>query len=310
MKHLSFSSDSEESVTLILPKDKDGKYVRPAAVVVFLHGYGARNSRAYGGWLKHMARRGLAVLFPIYQKDMRRPETYADGARRGIARGVQWLAENTGLRLPAPAVVIGHSLGGVLAVELALPSSTPALRVVAVMSVEPGDTNTSSERMKPIMNDPRKLPADLYLVCVIGDQDALVGAASNKKTDSLVASKLIYESTQIPKDHKVLFQVNSDDHGDRLVADHSAPLSFDDALDNGNTPPLRRFLLSFRMKDRAKTNALDTYAFWKWGDALSDYVSTGQKTTMNRYIFSRSGDALFMGHWSDGKAVRPVTVLF
>lgn len=39
-----------------------------APVVVFTHGWGATNPRAYGAWIDHIVRRGNIVVYPVYQK--------------------------------------------------------------------------------------------------------------------------------------------------------------------------------------------------------------------------------------------------
>src|ERR671913_1308633 len=40
---------------------------KPRPVVIFLHSWGAVNPALYGGWIDHLARKGLLVLFPRFQ---------------------------------------------------------------------------------------------------------------------------------------------------------------------------------------------------------------------------------------------------
>src|SRR6185295_5650335 len=64
---------------------------------------------------------------------------------------------------------VGHSLGGLLAVNIAaLASESDLPRVRAVMAVEPGITEAP---INVPLADLKKIPADTLLLAVAGDQD-------------------------------------------------------------------------------------------------------------------------------------------
>jgi hypothetical protein len=63
--------------------------VRPAEqtrpTVVFLHGWGAVDPRAYGPWVRHLVARGSAVVLPRYQSSaVSLPAEALENALRGV----------------------------------------------------------------------------------------------------------------------------------------------------------------------------------------------------------------------------------
>lgn len=136
----------------------------PKALVVFIHGRGdvTEDTPAnHRPWLRHLAARGNAVLYPRY-------ETIP-----GDARGLRFLFD----ALPAaaaqvrpkglPVVVIGYSRGGGLAVDYTAlhPQFGLPRAVLAVF---------------PILLDPkldlRSIPPRVRFVFLVGDRDTQVGA--------------------------------------------------------------------------------------------------------------------------------------
>jgi pimeloyl-ACP methyl ester carboxylesterase len=135
----------------------------PKAVVVFIHGRGdAREDTPYyhRPWLRHLAARGNAVLYPRY-------ETVP-----GDSRALRFLYDalppaTKGLPKDLPIVLIGYSRGGGLAVDytaLAPQLGTPR----AVLAVF------------PILLDPRlhlrSIPPSVRFLFLVGDRDDQVGA--------------------------------------------------------------------------------------------------------------------------------------
>jgi pimeloyl-ACP methyl ester carboxylesterase len=146
-------------VWLFEPKGED-----PKSVVVFIHGRGdvTEDTPAnHRPWLRHLAARGNAVLYPRY-------ETIP-----GDARGLRFLfdalppaaaqVEPKGL----PVVLIGYSRGGGLAVDYTAlhPQIGLPRAVLAVF---------------PILLDPkldlRSIPPRVRFVFLVGDRDTQVGA--------------------------------------------------------------------------------------------------------------------------------------
>jgi pimeloyl-ACP methyl ester carboxylesterase len=146
-------------VWLFEPKGEE-----PKSLVVFIHGRGdvTEDTPAnHRPWLRHLAARGNAVLYPRY-------ETIP-----GDARGLRFLfdalppaaakVEPKGL----PVVLIGYSRGGGLAVDYAAlhPQIGMPRAVLAVF---------------PILLDPkldlRSIPPRVRFVFLVGDRDTQVGA--------------------------------------------------------------------------------------------------------------------------------------
>jgi dienelactone hydrolase len=139
------------------------KAQEPKALVVFIHGRGgAREDTPYyhRPWLRHLAERGNAVLYPRYETipgDSRALRFLFDAIPPAAAKLPQGL----------PVVLIGYSRGGGLAVDytaLAPKIGTPR----AVLAVF------------PILLDPRlhlsSIPPRIRFLFLVGDRDTQVGA--------------------------------------------------------------------------------------------------------------------------------------
>ena len=135
----------------------------PKSLVVFIHGRGdVREDTPYyhRPWLRHLAARGNAVLYPRY-------ETVP-----GDSRALRFLYDAlpaAAVKLPQglPVVLIGYSRGGGLAIDytaLAPQIGTPR----AVLAVF------------PILLDPRlhlsSIPPSVRFLFLVGDRDTQVGA--------------------------------------------------------------------------------------------------------------------------------------
>jgi pimeloyl-ACP methyl ester carboxylesterase len=140
---------------------------RPKALVVFIHGRGGvREDTPYyhRPWLRHLAERGNAVLYPRYEQIP------------GDARGLRFLVDAlppAAAQLPKglPVVLIGYSRGGGLAVDytaLQPEIGTPS----AVLAVF------------PILLDARlhlrSIPPRVRFLFLVGDQDKQVGAGGTR----------------------------------------------------------------------------------------------------------------------------------
>ena len=143
----------------------------PKSVVVFLHGLGGETEDTPANhvpWLLHLARQGSAVIYPRYEAapTIEAQAKADEHALRGVALGLETLG------LPkVPAVVIGYSRGGPLAVDLAAVAPTIGLRPRGVLAVFPS---------RRFPNDPeldlRALDPNDRVWVMIGDRDTVVGA--------------------------------------------------------------------------------------------------------------------------------------
>jgi dienelactone hydrolase len=293
-----------------------------APLIVFLHGWGGMNPLYYGAWIDHLVKRGNIVVYPRYQASLLTPiGEFTPNTLAAIKDAITRLQSETG-HVKADLnkfAAVGHSVGGLLAANVAASASEAGLpKVQAVMSVEPGITES------PInipLTDLKKIPAETLLLAVAGDQDTLV-----RDTD---AKRVYNESTHVPASNKDYVTLVSDSHGmPGLQASHRAPTAFDKAYDSGEGVgggpaeisdragseragglPTRRIDASqTRRSDRLETmmvNALDFYGTWKLFDGLCDAAFYGKN---REYALGNTPQQRFMGVWSDGVPVKELKV--
>ena len=142
----------------------------PKSVVVFLHGVGDATEDTplnHERWLLHLAENGSAVVYPRYES----APTYEaqpkadEHALKGVALGFKTLG------LPkVPAVIIGYSRGGPLALDLAALTPVLGLQPKGVLAVFP------SRRFPDEPNlDLRVLNPNERIWIMVGDRDKVVG---------------------------------------------------------------------------------------------------------------------------------------
>lgn len=211
--------------TLFVPTGPDAD--APAAglpLVIFLHGYTAVDPQSYRAWLDHIARQGAVVVYPDYQVDDPFGTAWAEmlpNAILGIRDAVARLdAERPGLVDTARTLVVGHSLGGVLAMNLAAVADGERIpRPLALMIVQPGGCAgcdpvppDSGIRLGPI----ERIPPDTGLLMVVGAEDDVVADAA--------ARILWHAAAQIWPDRRAYVEFLTDRHGSPdLEADHNLP---------------------------------------------------------------------------------------
>ena len=291
----------DEQYWIFEPRDRTGAASGTTLpVVVFLHGWAAMNPVHYGAWIEHLVRRGHTVVYPRYQGSLRTPPSEMTAhALHAVRDAFRRLGGHR------PWIVIGHSMGGVIAANLAARASQSELGPPRlVLSIEPGKTSMKSSRAAIPLDDLSALPRELILVTVAGDRDSLVGDHD---------ARLIFaEATRIPPTHKRYVVVPSDEHGTpAIVADHTAPTARDDDFDllpearEGRRGRLLRRRAPDRFpaatESRGVVSAIDYFAFWKLADALIEIASTNSEEP-----FSAANERLIadMGTWSDGRPVQ------
>lgn len=142
----------------------------PRSVVVFLHGLGDEVEDTpvnHERWLLHLAERGSAVVYPRYEAapTIDNQGEVAKHALRGVALGLETLG------LPrVPAVLIGYSRGGPLAVDLAALARVIGLEPRGVLSVFPGRRYPNEPPL-----DLRSLDPTEKIWIMVGDRDKVVG---------------------------------------------------------------------------------------------------------------------------------------
>src|SRR5262249_39030961 len=112
-----------------------------APLVIFVHGWSAMDPRGYSAWITHLVRRGSIVIYPVYQGSFHTPiPTTRFSMLYAVTRALLHLREAGGIRPDTDRVaVVGHSLGGALATQLAATAEKDGLPTPrVVMAVQPG----------------------------------------------------------------------------------------------------------------------------------------------------------------------------
>ena len=150
--------------------------IRPEAlqddvpIVLFLHGWGATQPRAYLPWLEHLAREGNAVIYPRYQDSFAEPPTQVLG---NALVGIRTALEHSDVDA-STLVVAGHSAGGGLAADYAAVAPRVGLpRPRAVLSIYPGRAFRGIAARIPAAGP---VPAGTELVVLTGADDTVVDA--------------------------------------------------------------------------------------------------------------------------------------
>ena len=255
-------------------------------LVIFLHGFVAVDPELYAGWIEHLVRRGAVVVYPDYQPAnplVGTQDAYLADMMAGVRAALRHLdrppEENS--RATAPVAVVGHSLGGILAVNyaaLAGDAGFPAPDVL--MAVTPGGCATcgnSGGFGVPLPASP-SFPEGLRSTVVVASDDTVVGEG-----DARWIWWLLGES---PGSLSAYVRVMSDRHGTPpLIADHLLP----------------------QTGGRATLDALDWNGLWRLLDL--QLACVGARSSAGCDGVFGPGEVAGMGHWSDGVPVRPLEIV-
>ena len=171
--------------------------VRPTgpvrSVVVYLHGLGGDTEDTPANhvpWLLHLAEQGSAVIYPRYEAaaTIENQPKAAEHALKGTAIGLKALG------LPrVPAVVIGYSRGGPLAVDLAAVAPAIGLEPRGILAVFPSRRFPNDPKL-----DLRALDPTERVWVMIGDRDTVVGPyGANELLQRLAASGFPQKSVRL-----------------------------------------------------------------------------------------------------------------
>ncbi len=255
---------SPGSVTIFEP---DKPTPTSAPVVGFTQGVGPEE---YQGWIDHLVGRGSIVVFQNQPFDTVGLSERRKGPLAGLRAAVRALARPGHVRPKwDQLVLVGHSVGGNMAAQLAADIGTQHLpRPKAVFVLQPRLEDQASLRVLA------GLAASTLVLA--SDRDDRVGQEGPKALWAALG--------KIPAGGKEYVLVRSDEHGTpALVADHFLSLS------GPSNPP----------------DALDFYGPWRLLDALQDCAIRRQEC---RVALGGTTEQRFMGRWSDGVPVTPLQV--
>jgi pimeloyl-ACP methyl ester carboxylesterase len=180
---------------------------KPKSVVIFFHGQGGRVESTpanHRPWIDHLVSRGTAVVYPRWEVE------YERAVVGHVAAGVQRAVDEFGLA-DLPAMVIGYSRGGALAVEYGAFAPKEKLPIPdTVLSVFPSGWGESTREL-----DLRPLDHRTTVAFMFGDDDTVVGVRGVE----ILVRRL--QRAGFPGDRIRLHIVRS--HGS-FVANHFAPM--------------------------------------------------------------------------------------
>lgn len=241
-------------------------------ILVFFAAEGAEDPALYGAWLDHIARGGMALVFPTGLQAGGPPGPSRLARASAMLRAVLADAEAPGGPPldPAALVLVGHGEGAALAAALA--ADWFALRLPApraILALMPRDAGGLLESA-PLA----RLPADTQLL--------IVAAAGDAPGDEAGEQRLWDGTAQLLRARRNRLLVPGDAYGSPdLPADHRLP-----------------FTAGFH----GRVDGLDWHGSWKWLDALSACALGGLDCA---YAFGGGPGQLGLGRWADGRPVAP-----
>lgn len=275
-----------------------------APLVVFVHGFGQMNPKAYGAWIEHLVRRGAVVMYPKYQAD------FTTDAKQFVPNTITALqhARNV-LQQPGRVrtdmsrwALIGHSAGGIISASVAAVAQENQLPPPrALLAVQPGRSS-----LFPLA-DQSKVVASTLVVALVGDMDRIV------RDDD--ARRIIGQTTQVPAQNKRLILQVSDSHGrPPMWASHIAPIAFardydiqridhfaaDGSLRQAGNPQA----LTLHAPWEHKPDSTDYWVFWRIADRLLELAFSPRPADLTTL-----DEMLTLPAWSDGQPIRPMRML-
>ncbi|MCS7086653.1 MAG: hypothetical protein RMM53_05595, partial [Bacteroidia bacterium] len=216
-----------------------------ARIVGFMHGAGMILPYVYGGWIRHLVRKGYVVVYPQYQEGQGlNSAQYAETAARALESAIAQI-KNDGryTLLDDGLILVGHSLGG--------PISAAIAKNAALYNLPPVKAMLLAQPAGIFDEDYGSIPADLKLLVVVGQNDLIVPPST---------SRPYYDQTpQIPPENKHFIMHVPDSRGLNLIgAGHLEPLTVFDGFENGEFD-----LAVFVAAMTAQTNVVDFYCYWK-----------------------------------------------
>lgn len=263
-----------------------------ANVVVFLHGYGAYNPMIYGGWIRHLVRKGNIVIFPRYQKNIfsPSPKKFVAYAAEGIRDALTELEKEGHVKPITDNIsLVGHSYGGVISANLAVNFAELQIPFPhAVMLCSPGTGPFDGGLMESYAD----MLADTKLIVLVNEHDRTVG-------DKI--GKLVFETAEKVKNRNLLRQFRDKYGHPEITASHNESYALDEYFDSGD-----RNISTLRARRKGSTDAMDFYGYWKLFDALLDCARYDENC---HFALGNTPQQRYLGAWSDGTPIKEMEVL-
>lgn len=231
-------------------------------LVVFLHGYGASNPGCYGGWIKSLTEQGNAVVFPKFQIGTFLPRTNAFTHRtEEVIRDAKTQLRSDHQIDVASLILIGHSIGGVIASNIANNHNENGLHVSGLALCQPG-----FKYLKLGAHDTyNRIDSNALLMVITGEKDHAAG----RKFASHV-----YESAHLPTNKtRWIEHQEVKTESLQLSAHHKDPVSPLKELDSRN----RNLVISGAYLF-CETDLVDQNAYWNPSIDLIHAVNSSQQT--------------------------------
>lgn len=252
-----------------------------APVILFLHGYPVTDVSYYEQWLIHICRKGYTVIWVQYMDDLSNSLPYGTNAmtsfRDALTRltaGSPYVAPATDAQGHVQSGIVGHSLGGYIAVNVAAMASEPGSGVPipkGIFVAEP-----SNGMLLPA--DYTLIPSTTQVVIAAGDADITVCSTGSTTLWDLLP--------QVNPSNKAFLVVPSDSHGKpALTADHTFPVTYPAPMN-------------------AQVNTLDFYATWKLSVGTMNCSIYG--SDCDYAVAQGTANQTGMGSWSDGVKVKAI----
>ncbi len=273
---------------------------RSAPVVLFLHGFFDAEPTGIDAMLRHVARAGFIVIYPTYGVPWG-PADWEENAVEAFDTAMNQLATSGSVKPDrAHTAIIGHSIGGLLAMRLAARAGAgkdPRIKPpAAVVLLDSAGSATPAYPFLPI-DDLSTVDASTRLLVVMAEESysarkGVAGSCSaTEKSEPMdcnafgVARRAFAGTPQIPADHKAAVVVPADARGSTMLrSDHNAIIEHC----GGGARPI---------------GAIDTWGYWKLAVGA---VSQATRGTWGDYAFGDTPRARAMGTWSDGHAFREI----
>jgi acetyl esterase/lipase len=275
---------------LYLPKAEG---LQELPLVVFIHGYGAYNPMIYGKWIKHLVRKGNAVVFPRYQKNLFSPasEDFIPNTVTAIQDAIQIMDSVHHVKpLLDNFAITGHSYGGVIAAGMTAAYADYGIpQPKAVLLCSPG----SGPFKGGVLENYEGIPSDTKLVSMVSENDEIVG--------DKIGTRVFETAIHTPNRNLIRQYVDGYGITNPIRAGHNECYSIDEELDNGirNATAKRALRIS-------ELNALDYNGYWKIFDAL---MACSERETFCEMALGGNPAQKSLGHWSDGREIRQLEVV-